>query len=71
MSIHPFPMPPASTGATASRRRTAQQQQQPARFWLNRQQQQQGYSEYQHGQAAPAGRTFQHIDPSQRNQSTS
>ena len=47
MSIHAFPSP------TTARRRSAQQQQ-PARFWLNRQQQQQGYSEYQHGQVAPA-----------------
>lgn len=47
MSIHAFPAP------SPARRRTTQQQQ-PARFWLNRQQQQQGYSEYQHGQVAPA-----------------
>ena len=47
MSIHAFPAP------QTARRRTAQQQQ-PVRFWLNRQQQQQGYSEYQHGQVAPA-----------------
>jgi hypothetical protein len=48
MPILSFPSAPAT------RRRRAQQQQQPTRVWLNRQQQQQGYSEYQHGQAAPA-----------------
>jgi len=51
MPIVPFP---SASAAPAARRRRAQQQQQPTRFWLNRQQQQQGYSEYQHGQAAPA-----------------
>ncbi|QHI99616.1 hypothetical protein GT347_17525 [Xylophilus rhododendri] len=47
MSIHSFAPKPAA-------RKHVQRQQQPARFWLNRQQQQQGYSEYQHGQVAPA-----------------